>query len=78
MTFEYWFTFPVAFVFATIAIASGVGGARASGMVEPKGVIIGAQFGSFLSRKMPKHQLDKRLGLPFFFIAALTVGEIVL
>jgi len=42
------------------------------------GVIIGAQFGSFLSRKIPKHQLEKGLGLLFFFIAALTIGEIVL
>ncbi len=42
------------------------------------GVIIGAQLGSVLSRKIPQHYLEKGLGFLFFFVAILTIGEIVL
>lgn len=42
------------------------------------GVIIGAQLGSLLSPKIPKNHLEKGLGFLFFFIAVLTIGEIVL
>lgn len=42
------------------------------------GVIAGARFGSFVSRKIPQHQLEKGLGLLFILVAALTIGEVVL
>jgi uncharacterized membrane protein YfcA len=42
------------------------------------GVITGAQFGSFVSRKIPQHSFEKGLGLLFILVAALTIGEVVL
>ncbi|MDZ7721416.1 MAG: sulfite exporter TauE/SafE family protein [candidate division KSB1 bacterium] len=42
------------------------------------GVIVGAQAGSFVSRKIPQPVLEKGLGILFMLLAFLTIGEIVL
>lgn len=42
------------------------------------GVIIGAQLGSFISRKIPQTIFERGLGILFILVAALTLGEIIL
>ncbi len=42
------------------------------------GVIIGAQLGSFVSRKIPQTIFERGLGILFILVAALTLGEIIL
>ncbi|NOZ61371.1 MAG: sulfite exporter TauE/SafE family protein [Calditrichaeota bacterium] len=42
------------------------------------GVILGAQLGSFLSRKIPQVVFEKGLGILFIIVAALTLGEVIL
>jgi len=42
------------------------------------GVIIGAQLGSWVARRIPQHTLERMLGILFVLIALLTLGEVVL
>lgn len=42
------------------------------------GVIIGGQFGARVAQRIPQTALERSLGFLFIFIAALTLGEVVL
>jgi uncharacterized membrane protein YfcA len=42
------------------------------------GVIIGAQLGSNVASRIPQKTLERSLGVLFIFIAALTLGEVIL
>ncbi len=42
------------------------------------GVILGGQFGSRVASRIPQHRLERGLGVLFIFIAALTLGEVIL
>jgi uncharacterized membrane protein YfcA len=42
------------------------------------GVIIGAQLGSTVARRISQDNLERGLGVLFVIVAALTLGEILL
>jgi uncharacterized membrane protein YfcA len=42
------------------------------------GVIIGAQLGSHVARRISQHTLERTLGVLFILVAALTLGEALL
>ena len=42
------------------------------------GVIIGGQFGSFVSSRISQHTLERGLAILFIFVAALTLGEVMI
>jgi len=42
------------------------------------GVLIGGQLGSLVSSRISQHLLERGLAILFIFVAALTLGEVIL